>query len=255
MSFIRDFFRRRRVAHHIAQHGWVFQFHGVKVEIPEGSEMAVANALIRRKYEAEEARLIETYMPADRPVLELGGSLGIVSGLIGKILNAGVPHLIVEANPNLIDICTLNARAHRDSASCTVLCKAVAYNGPTAKLAINKNPHSSMLSANSGSGIGPEAQIVEVEATTLAELWRGMGAPPGFTLICDIEGAEIAMVDHDADTLAHAELVVMELHPRLHPEGAAMVARISDTMTRTGFSFVEQASEVYVWRKITDDAK
>ena len=242
MSFIRDFFRRRRVARHIAQYGWVFPFHGITVEIPKDSDLAVPNALMKGKYEAEEARLIAAHMPANRPVLELGGSLGVVSGLIGKHLNADVPHLIVEANPHLIDTCTHNA----GRVASAVVCKAVSYDGPVAHLEINTNPHASMLS----SGPRPTgSKTVAVEATTLSALWHDMGAPEGFTLISDIEGAEVDMVDKDAEILAHAGLVVMELHPHLHSEGAAVVTRISEALMRAGFSFVEQASDVYVWHK------
>lgn len=241
MSFIRDFFRKRRLQRHLAQHGWVFPFHGRDVTIPPGSELAVANALMKGKYEAEEARLITKHLPTDRPVLELGGSLGVISGLIGSRLEQGVAHLIVEANPSLIETCQKNAGRTLSR----VTCKAVSYDGPVARLEINSNPHASMLSS-AGSA---SPNIVEVEAATLAQLWQEMGQPQNFTLVADIEGGEVAMVEQDMQTLAQAGLVIVELHPHLHPEGSKIISRIQEQMAEHGFCVVEQAADVYVWQK------
>ena len=243
MTLIRDFFRRRRLARHLAEHGWTFDFHGTSVSLPPDTNLAVANALIKGKYEAEEARLIGAHLPAGRPVLELGGSLGVVSGFIRSRLDPGTPHLIVEANPHLVDLCASNA------GGAEVLCKAVSYDGPVVRFEIAENPHASMLSTGAEAGI----ETVEVDTTTLAELWQRMGAPEGFSLVADIEGAEVAMVEKDADTLAHAGTILMELHPHLHPDGDAVVDRMRARLEQLGFTLVENSAAVFLWsRAVTE---
>ncbi|MCV0397599.1 MAG: hypothetical protein K5872_20515 [Rhizobiaceae bacterium] len=105
----RDFFRRRRVARHLAEHGPVFDYHGLTVTVPPEAGLSAMNALIRGKYERDEAALILKHLPSDQPVIELGGSLGVVSKLAASRLAPGTPHLIVEANEDLLPACRANA--------------------------------------------------------------------------------------------------------------------------------------------------
>ena len=76
-----------------------------------------------------------------------------------------------------------------------------------------------------------------------------MGAPEGYTLISDIEGAEVEMVVHDAETLSHAGLIIIELHPHLHTDNLQVVDRINNTLVQAGFFLLEKTAEVYVWLK------
>lgn len=240
-TVIRDFFRQRRIARHVMKNGWQFDFHGVQVSLPENIDLAIHNALIQGKYEVEEAELISRYLPKNKPVLELGGSLGVVSSLIGSLLEETVLHVIVEANPALIEVCSKNVAR----SSSQVFCKAVSYNGATALFDVKSNPHASMLSG----ATSENSNTIEVEATTLSALWHGMGAPEGYTLISDIEGAEVEMVVHDAETLSHAGLIIIELHPHLHTDGLKVIDRINNTLVQAGFFLSEKTAEVYVWIK------
>ena len=241
MTVIRDFFRRRRVSQYVKTNGWIFDFHGNQVEVPKDSPLALTNALIKGKYESAEAKLISRYLPTNEPVLELGGSLGIVSSLIGQYLNTETMHLIVEANPALIDICTKNIQR---SAS-KVLCKAISYNGATTKFEINLNPHASMLSNTAKI----TATTIEVETISLATLWKEIGSPKGYTIVSDIEGAEIEIFTHDALVLSYAGTIIIELHPHLYSDGLEAVNRIKTILSNSGFYLLEKSADVYVWKK------
>lgn len=241
MTFFRDFFRRRSLAQHVAKFGWRFDFHGIEVEIPQDTDLAVANALIKGKYESEEAKSIVRLLPANRPVIELGGSLGVISSLIGSHLHEDVPHVIVEANPTLIEICKRNVKRPASQ----VCCQAVSYAGPTVLFQIESNPHASRLSRAEIL----DAKTLEVNATTLAALWDGLGSPDGFTLIADIEGAEVDFIEQDLETVSKAGVVIMELHPHLYVEGAKTAEQIKAAMARVGFSLLDERSEVCVWSK------
>lgn len=246
MTVIRDFFRQRRVRQHVKTNGWKFDFHGIQVEVPKDSRLALTNALIKKKYESEEAELISRYLPSNMPVLELGGSLGIVSSLIGKHLDIETAHFIVEANPNLIEICSKNMSRPAGK----VLCKAVSYNGSTANFEIKSNPHASMISNTSEDG----TTIIKVEATTLTALWKEMGSPRGYTLVADIEGAEVDMITYDTPALSYAGLVIIELHPHLYLDGLESVNRIKNILSGAGFSLLEKAEDVYVWQNFNKDS-
>ena len=86
MTVIRDFFRRRRVNKHLRTHGRTFTYQGLSISMPEEADLALLNALLKGKYEAEEAALIQAHMPPDQAVIELGGSMGVVSAYIGSQL-------------------------------------------------------------------------------------------------------------------------------------------------------------------------
>lgn len=112
----RDFFRRRRLARHVARNGHRYIYHGLEVEVPgaagattDAALLGVRNALLRQKYERDEAAMIMRHLPSGLPVIELGGSLGVVSRLLRSRLKPETPHLIVEANFDLIAICKANA--------------------------------------------------------------------------------------------------------------------------------------------------
>lgn len=240
MSMIRDFLRWRRVRKHVALHGWRFDFHGVEVRLPVMDQPGFANALLRGKYEAEEAALILSHLPPDAPVIELGGSLGIVSALIGSRLGTGLAHVIVEANEALLPVCSVNAGVGL-RAGVALRHAAVFYGGPVARFAAGGNIHANRLAE--GDAVG----VIEVPAVTLAELWQGIDRPDGFSLVCDIEGGEVPLVLGEGDVLAHAGVVIMELHPAVYPDGEATVDAIGAAMREAGLRQVARLRDVVLW--------
>ncbi len=97
-------------------------------KLPPRAGLGVRSSLLRDKYERDEAAMILRHLPADLPVIELGGSLGVISALIRSRLSPGTRHLIVEANPALIEICAGNAAGKADGLS-EVVNAAVHYDG------------------------------------------------------------------------------------------------------------------------------
>src|SRR6476620_7340833 len=49
-------------------------------------------------HEMEERRLIKSWLPANLPLIELGGGLGVVSCLANKTIIRPEQHVVVEAN-------------------------------------------------------------------------------------------------------------------------------------------------------------
>lgn len=247
MTLVRDFFRKRRVGKHLRTHGSVFDFHGQSVRVPEGVDVALANALIKSKYEREEAAFVMAYLPTSAPVIELGGSLGVVSALIGSRLEAGVPHLIVEANPDLFDICLENASQRGERTATEVVQAALSYEGPEVSFTLGGNEHVSRLSSTPKPMKGGRA--ITVRAVTLAELHARLGKPSGYSLICDIEGAEVAMVENDAEALARAGLIVMETHPAFYARGEAEADAICARVVTLGFTEIAREGNVVVFNR------
>ena len=199
----RDFFRRRRVSRHLAGNGPVFEYHGLKVTIPPEAGLSAMNALLRGKYERDEAALILRHLPSDRPVIELGGSLGVVSALVASRLEPGTPHMVVEANEDLVSACRANA-----GGGATVVHAALAYQAAVVRFRIGADIHASALDAGLVGG-----ELRDVPAVTLSELLDRIGDPRSFVLVADIEGAEFAMFEREALALSRCVLAIVEIHP------------------------------------------
>lgn len=244
MTFIRDYFRRRRVARHIARNGYAFDFHGLSVSIPPDSPPGVGNALLRGKYEAEEAAFVLHHLDPTLPVIELGGSIGVLSSLIQSRLAAGVRHVVVEANPALIDICRQNGTQRSDSHA-EVINAAVGYGASHLEFAIGDNIHSNRL-AKPGD---VREQVIKVPAITLAELLNSLGETAGYSLVCDIEGGELDLIKNEWDQVKKAKLVIMELHPKVYPNGSGDTQMIETQMRDAGFRQAERRNDVCLWQR------
>lgn len=242
MTAFRDFFRRRRVRRHVARNGWVFDFHGQKVTIPESAGIGAASGLLRGKYEAEEAAMVIKHLGVDRTVIELGGSLGVIARLIRSRLNPGIRHVVVEANPALTETCRANA-VIRVGDPTEIVTAAIHYDGPTARFELSGNVH-----ANRVNGVGG-GRMIEVPAITLADVRARAGHPKTYALICDIEGGELPMVMRDGPALSDALLVIMELHPQFYPAGTKDEDALVRRMAELGLEEIDRVSDVRVWKR------
>lgn len=244
MSIVRDFFRRRRVARHVERHGHWFDFHGLRVRIPADSGAGVGNALLRGKYEREEAGFILKRLPNDLPVVELGGSLGVVSALIRSRLLESTPHVIVEANPALVEICRENASQGANGTT-RVLNRALGYGSSVLKFAVGDSVHANHLAQEGDRA----ARIIEVPAITLAELLAIVGTDGKFVLVCDIEGGELDLIRNEPEALQRAAMIIMELHPGFYPDGVRTEAEILRIMGEIGFRLESRNSDVCLWTR------
>ncbi len=244
MHHFRDFFRRQRVNRHIAQCGPHYNYHGVSVNVPLSAGLGACNALLRGKYEHDEAVMIIKHMPADLPVIELGGSLGVVSALIRSRLAAGVRHIVVEANPDVIDICEKNAASGANDGSAEMVHAAVYYDGPSARFHLGRDVHSNALGEVEATG-----REIDVSAVSLGALYQHIGVPDRFTLVCDIEGGEYAIFEHDSAVLKKAGTVILELHPRFYKAMGGSESKILKSLEEAGLELVERSANVIVYSR------
>ena len=65
-------------------------------------------------YERAERELLKAHLDRSRPVVELGGSVGVVACVTkNKLLRNRHEHIVVEANPELINVLTANRDRNR----------------------------------------------------------------------------------------------------------------------------------------------
>ncbi len=197
-------------------------------------------------YESAEIRLIEKYLKGNRDVLELGGSIGIVSShIVSKLIDAR-RLITVEANPNLIELITTNLRNHsRGEGIFEVENCALAYFKDSITFLASENNTESRVISDSESG----KSHVSVRACTLDYLVEKNNLSD-FVLVCDIEGSEIEFLLHEKKALQKCNQLFIELHETGF-EGVKY--HVKDLMelikTKHQFNLVEQQGFVFFFSK------
>ena len=194
--------------------------------------------LITDNYEAPERRAVARYARRHLPVIELGGSMGVVSCVTNKLLQNPTAHVVVEANP--LAIPHLEGNRKLNHCQFEIVNRAIAYGVDS----VTFRPNSSMC----GNSITVDGELspVTVQTTRLGDLARDRGFNR-FTLICDIEGVEYDLVCQETEALKSADTIIMETHDRFigADKSGLMMTKLADL----GFKLVEKTEFVVVLRQ------
>src|SRR6476646_3149174 len=107
--------------------GAAYELDGVRFTLPAWADDVKRN-ILKGHYEEAERRLVAKWLDGSRTVVELGGASGIVSGIVGARLGPEVRHIVVEANPALVQVCRQNAGAARPAGAPVIaIGAAIAY--------------------------------------------------------------------------------------------------------------------------------
>ena len=236
----RDWRRARFANAYAASHGHRYTAHGIEVQVPPSVDAGVRYLLAKgRPYELEEAHFIETALAPGTPVIELGGSLGVISAVIRRQIGPDAQHIAVEANPDLAPVCRANAGG---GGKTEVVQGAVAYvDAPTVAFSRGRNAHEGKL-ARSG-----DAGTFDAPALQLSELVSRLPKAP-FGLVCDIEGGELPMLQNEpASTFEHVSHVVMEIHPKAFDAMGSSEAAFLALCAEKGLKQIERRADVILF--------
>jgi FkbM family methyltransferase len=149
--------------------------------------------------------------------------------------------LCVEANPNLVPSLTERLHRHRKSQRIDVLQAAIAYDVDEVEFAIESENTAGRISPGSG------VTVPAIEFGELITKFRIVGA---YALVCDIEGAELMLVERDRSSLAKCELVVIELHESVDQLGRRVsVDQLRAKFVEIGFTMIEAHGPVCCLRR------
>ena len=184
-----------------------------------------------------EREILKDYLDRSLAVVELGGAIGVVACVTNKMLDVPARHVVVEANPDLIEV-LLDSR-DRNRCAFTVLNRALAYGDDEATF--YKDPEF----------LASSVQMKTDDPVTVPSIsMRQIVDQYGFdrcTLICDIEGGEMDLVKYERDVLQdHVEMLIVEIH------GWRVGEERADEMTRTlelaGFETIHEHGATKVFR-------
>lgn len=200
--------------------GNTVRLDGCAFELSDLSE-DIISLLLRGKYELPERLSVRMFLDPGLAVLELGSCIGVLSCITNRMLKHPDRHVVVEANPNLIG--TIQRNASRNRCRLSVVHAALSYD--VSPFFVSHN----MIA----SGVYAVGTSTHVPRKTLRQLVDEF-ALDKFTLICDIEGSEVDLVDREGELIAErCPSIIMETHEKLL--GALPVNRMLDRLTRLGF--------------------
>jgi FkbM family methyltransferase len=181
-------------------------------------------------YESAERTLLNQWLPPDLPVVEFGGGIGVVSCLANRKLVRPSQHVVVEANPNLVPLLERN----RDLNQCRFQVRNGALAYETESVAFRIHSHFLSGRVDGGPGLTESGQTVTVPATSLKTVIGEFGFDQ-LSLICDIEGAEITLVEREIRTMSErVRSFLVEVHPEITGEEA--VLRMLERLKTAGFA-------------------
>lgn len=189
------------------------RWRGYSFRLPDsGVSKTNVAAIFWGFYESAEIRLIQKYIDGNSDVVELGASIGIVSGHIASKLKPGRKIISVEANRKLVGNVEANLKKFAGrNVNFKVLNYAVQYHVAEVMMHISDdNTESSVDERMSGKG-----ENVLVPAITLGQIIESENLSD-FTLVCDIEGSELEIILYDMEALGRCRNMLIEVHPVSH---------------------------------------
>lgn len=198
-------------------------------------------------YESAEIRFIRNYLRGCKKVLELGASLGVTAAHILDVAAPGAEVVCVEANPNLLTTlrATTAAAAERTGAKVRIIHGAVPSDPAIRSQSVTLTLGRSHLSSHAGRAQGGSTldRQLRVPAVDLADVIRGWH---DYALVCDIEGAEAALILSAQPVLAGASRLVIELHETAYGKAMVTVTDLKHALLNMGFTPMAENGRVIV---------
>jgi FkbM family methyltransferase len=203
----------------------------------EHIDCGLKGQLVLGRYECPERQLVLRHLPTAEPVIELGASIGVMACTVNRRLVAPNQHVVLEAHPGLISTLERNRRLNR--CQFRIVHAALAYDKPSVNFYLNEG---SLL----GSVHHQRGVAVTVSTRRLGSVARDVGFDR-FTLICDIEGGEIDLLNHELPLLRQrVGLIVVEFHPSLYGQEHAETALA--LLRDAGFQLIDHAENTFCLR-------
>ena len=243
-KYIKNYFRKQIVNKYIINHGNKYKFSNLDVLIPKDASLNLKYSIISNRYEAPERRLIDKYLIVNSNVIELGGSLGLLSKYTASKLEPNSKHVIVEANPNLISYLKKNIFFESRKNSTYIENFAIAYNNNEIDFHLDDDILCSRIVNNN------TLKSVKISVRKLSHFVNKYFKNEKYTLIMDIEGSEGSVFEYDKDILKNCLMVIVELHPDLLPLYGYTVDSFLLLAKENGMKQIDRDNNVYVFENI-----
>lgn len=201
----------------------------------------IKSSFLFGEYEKPEREAIRRFLDPSLPVVEFGGSVGVVSCLTNRNLCDPRRHVVVEANRALIPVLEKN----RDLNQCQfeILPYMVGYGSDSGTFYASIGNFLTSTSIRDAAGESATAATVKtINLSAVLDDYRFARC----TLICDIEGGEADLVRYESAVLKErVSTLMVEVHDQFLGEKQA--AEVLKTIGDLGFERLYSESNTYVF--------
>ena len=216
------------------------RFFGVRFPVRLAPSAAVIAHLDAQRYERAEALLVRRHLPPGAMVLELGGSLGVISSVIlsrrpGRLVS-------YEAVPAFAAVAREVVGLNHPGADYVCVNEAIGPVG-VAEVSFHWSPGHS-LAGSAGTAATAGLDRLRVPAVDLATAAGRHGLGPGAWLVADIEGMEFELLENQPDAFALFDGVIMECHGGEQAGKFRDQREVEALLTRLGFRLLSRMGPV-----------
>lgn len=217
----------------------VYRTQGVVLNVPfEMTDFKFRGRFILNRYEREESKHLGNYLSPNAKVLELGSCLGFISCLTNKLIKDKDKHVVMEANPRLIEWIEKNKQENG--------CQFKIEHSIISSNAKNEFYIHDLIVGGSTKRATPHKVVVE--GMSFSDLRKKYGIEFD-TLILDIEGGELDLLrNHQAD-IADFDKIFIEIHPFSNILTKAEAAECEDILKKIGFNNILKDGNFQIWDK------
>ena len=218
-------------------------FRGVIVDVSLVNIPPENKCLLRwGLYESAEVRFVEKYLYSNVNTVDLGASLGAMSSKIASILKPNVSLVCVEGNPQLTACIKRNLDLNASHLKTSIVPAAIAYGTNTVQFVVQDNNLCSSANVKSTS------HAIDVPAVELNQILT-QNQIGSFQLVCDIEGAELEIIQNDAKAFSGCVQIIAELHGVVQGDKTISEDAILTKFVAEGFTLIDRYGSVVVLRR------
>jgi len=191
-----------------------------KGTVPKSTRQELASGL----YEQDEVQILPYILSPELPLVELGAGIGVVSCVANRLLKDPAAHLAVEMHPDALGVLEVNRAMNR-----------ARFELAEYALGYDDQPGPAAAAAGWDPGVRREPGR-PARRGSLAGLLGDRGWDT-FNLVMDIEGMELALLEHEHALVSERVVSVsVELHP--HVLGVDGAARVVALLSAAGLALV-----------------
>jgi FkbM family methyltransferase len=213
-----------------------FNLYGLQFKFPKSNLWDYGRNF--RGYELSEKSLIRKYIKKNDIVLELGGSVGVISCVLNKILSNNKNHVVVEPNPNLIPFLKIN----KERNSCGFNIDQCIVSNSFSE--IDFYVYDNYLSSSVFNSNNLKGEKHTVKSFTISHLCNKYKLKFN-SVVMDIEGHEYDFLSEN--NLNEFNKMIIEFHPNIL--GKEKMDLCEEILVNNSFKMTEKKGSVEVWIK------
>lgn len=212
----------------------VIVIDGCQIVVPRECSGETYFKLVFGKYELPERILLKYIEPSDS-VLELGGSIGVVSNVMNQLLDDKTNHVVVEPNPLAIFYSELNRNKNKSGYN---LVRGLVGDGSLVQMNLSYE----FIGSSQIMRYDSNAYSVGIVSKPLNEFINLLSGKENLVLVMDIEGGESVVVKDDGIRLFNK--IIVERHPNILLENDGL---IDERLEMAGFVLKDSLENVQYW--------